>query len=197
MSYYDELARASDRARRVGWESLAMQRLRFEAVRARLLPGEGVLDLGAGLGDLGRHLLAHGHTGAYLGLEQDPALLAAAARLEPSVALEAGDLFATSRRAPVAVALGALVDGSRLTSDGVRFARLRRLVAAVRAASTRLGLVVVAKQEAIEARPVLSADPALGGMRAAELPWLAPDASLVDLSEVDWLVELAANRQAS
>ncbi len=190
MSYYDELARASDRARRVGWESVAMQRLRFEAVRRSLGPGEAVLDLGAGLGDLGRYLAEHGHTGTYVGVERDPALVASAQALVPAVEVVAGDLFACTLRAPVVAAVGVLVDGSSLRSDATRFGRLRRLFEVVTRAATRVGVIVVAKQEAIESRPVLNADPALGGMRATELAWLAPDAELEDLSDVDWVVRL-------
>lgn len=191
-SYYDDLARASDAARRVGWESLAAQRARFEAVRAELLPGEAVLDLGAGLGDLGRHLQENDHRGRYLGLERDPELVRLGRARSPRVELELGDALEVdlARVADVVVAIGALVDGASLRSDGVRFGRLRRWLEVVSRAATRLGLVVVAKQEAIEARPVLAADPALGGMRATELAWLAPDAELVDLSPVDWLVRL-------
>lgn len=197
LGYYDELARASDRARRVGWESLAMQAARYRAVSERVGVDESVLDLGAGLGDLGRHLLAVGHRGAYLGIERDAALLAEAARLEPRVAVEAGDVLTCEHRADVVVALGTLVDGTSLRDDGVRFGKLRRLVGAVTRARTRLGLIIVAQQEAIEARPVLASDPALGGMRQAELAWLAPDATLVELSAVDWLVLLPAARQGS
>ncbi|MFO0745386.1 MAG: hypothetical protein U1F43_06900 [Myxococcota bacterium] len=197
--YYRDLARATDPARRVGWESLAMQRLRFAAVRAELVADDGVLDLGAGLGDLGRYLQENDHPGAYLGIERDAELVRLGRAMAPPVALELGDALASVRVAAVAVALGTLVDGSSLRSDGVRFTRLRALFAAVRRASTRLGLVVVAKQEAIEARPVLAADDALGGMRAAELAWLEPDgaAELVDLSPVDWLVRLRRGRSAS
>lgn len=192
MAYYDELARASDTARRVGWESVAMQHRRFAAVAARLGRDESVLDLGAGLGDFGRYLAAHGHRGAYLGIERDASLLAAGLVMEPRVALHAGDLFACELRADVVVAIGALVDGRGLRSDGVRFGRLRQMFAAVARAAARVGVVIVAKQEAIEARPVLAADEALGGMRASELAWLAPTGELVDATEVDWLVVLPA-----
>ncbi|MCC6622679.1 MAG: hypothetical protein IT385_15560 [Deltaproteobacteria bacterium] len=188
--YYDALARASDRARRVGWESVARQHLRFEAVRAALRPGEAVLDLGAGLGDLGRYLLERGHDGAYLGVERDPSLVASARGISPAVAVELGDLFACDRRAPVVAAIGTLVDGASLRSDATRFGRLRRLFEVVRGAATRLGVIVVARQEALEARPALAADPALGGMRRAELAWLAPDAELEELTDVDWVVRL-------
>jgi len=185
VAYYDELARASDRARRVGWESLAMQERRFACVATHVSEHDAVLDLSAGLGDLGSYLRLHGHRGAYLGIERDPALLALA-----HADVRAGDLFACEARADVVVAIGALVDGSSLHSDGVRYGRLRRLLEVARACASRLAIVIVAKQEAIEARPVLAADEALGGMRAAELAWLAPDATLIDLSDVDWALTL-------
>jgi len=189
--YYDALARATDRARRVGWESVARQHARFEVVRAAVRTGEAVLDLGAGLGDLGRYLAARSHDGAYLGVERDSALVASARALTPHVDVEEGDALACPHRAPVVAALGTLVDGASLRSDGVRFGRLRRLFDAVRGASTRVGVIVVARQEEIEARPALAADPALGGMRRSELAWLAPDAELEALSDVDWVVRLS------
>ncbi len=66
--YYGELVAHPDPARAVGWESAAAQAARFEVVRRFVRPGDRVLDLGAGLGDLGRHLQMHAWSGDYLGL---------------------------------------------------------------------------------------------------------------------------------
>lgn len=182
--YYGELATHPDPARAVGWESAPAQRARFEVAARHIRPGDRVLDLGAGLGDLGRFLLASGWRGDYLGLERDPRLLARGRATHPEVAVRAADFLVDAcGQADVVVAIGVLVDGRSLRSDGVRFSRVRRLLGVVRAATLRTGIVVLLDQDRLEAHPILSAEPALGGVRRAELAWLAPDANVEPVLE--------------
>lgn len=189
--YYGELAHHPDPARAVGWESGAAQAARFEVVRGHVRPGDRVLDLGAGLGDLGRFLLATGWRGDYLGLERDPRLIARGLAKPPAVALERADFLVDPLPpADVVVAIGVLVDGRSLRSDGVRFGRLRRLFEVARAAARRTAVLVLLDQDRLEAHPILSAEPALGGIRRAELAWLAPDAELVPVLALDLAVIL-------
>lgn len=189
--YYGELAHHPDPARAVGWESGAAQAARFGVALGHLRPGDRVLDLGAGLGDLGRFLGAAGWHGEYLGLERDPRLVARGRAKAPAVALERGDFLVDPLPpADVVIAIGVLVDGRSLRSDGVRFGRLRRLFEVARAAARRTAIVVLLDQDRLEVHPILSAEPALGGMRRAELAWLAPDAELVPVLELDLAVIL-------
>jgi len=180
--YYGELFAHPDPARAVGWESAAAQATRFEVVRRFVAPGDSVLDLGAGLGDLGRYLAACGWSGDYLGIERDPRLIARGLARTPPVALRHADFLVDPLpTAAVVAAIGVLVDGRSQRSDGVRFARVRRLIEVVRAAATRVGVIVVLDQDQLEAHPILALEPALGGVRQAELAWLAPDAEVVPL----------------
>lgn len=193
--YYGELAAHPDRARAVGWESAEAQATRFELVRRHVRPGDRVLDLGAGLGDLGRYLLAHETPCTYLGLERDPRLLARGRLLEPAVALDAADLYVDPLpRAELVVAIGVLVDGRSLRSDATRFARLRRLLTLARTAATRAAIVVALDQDRLEAHPVLCHEPALGGIRRGEIPWLAPDAEVLPLLALELALVLTSDR---
>lgn len=187
--YYRDLASHPDPARVVGWESRLAQLARYECVRAALEPGDSVIDLGAGLGDLGRYLAAS--EVSYRGLEVRPELVARGRALPPPVNLVEADAFSPppTPSATVSAAIGALVDGSRLTDDATRFARLRRLISAALSHASRLAVLIVARQAA------LTPDPALGGLRDAELPWLLPAGTalhrLDDLLPTDIVLYLA------
>lgn len=177
-AYYDELAGHPDPARAVGWESRTAQLARYDFVAGLIRPGDRVLDLGAGLGDLGRHLAARGAVD-YVGLEREPTLLARGRAMSPTVDLRAADFMADPwPEADVVVAIGVLVDGASLRQDAVRFGRLRRLIARMRTAHPRTAVLVALDQDLLERHPILSREPALGGLRRAEQPWLAPDAVL-------------------
>ncbi len=171
--YYRDLASHPDPARVVGWESRLAQLVRFACVRAALEPGDTVVDLGAGLGDLGRYLAPTGTP--YHGLEARPELVSRGLAAPPPVDLRQADAFTCpdAPSATVSVAIGALVDGSPLTDDTTRFTRLRRMFAATLAHASRLAVLVVARQDA------LPSDPALGGLRDAELAWLLPSGTAV------------------
>lgn len=177
-AYYDELAGHPDPARAVGWESRPAQLARYDFVAGLIRPGDRVLDLGAGLGDLGRHLAARGAVD-YVGLEREPTLLARGRAMSPTVDLRAADFMADPwPEADVVVAIGVLVDGTALRNDAVRFGRLRRLLERMTAARARHAILVTLDQDALERHPILSHEPALGGLRRAEQPWLAPAARL-------------------
>jgi SAM-dependent methyltransferase len=182
--YYRDFEAHPDRARAVGWESQAGQAARFEVVAKHCRNGDRVLDLGAGLGDLGRHLT--GLAVSYCGLERDPRLLARGQALEPRVLLEARDIFEGALpEAEVVAAIGCLVDGTSLRNDAIRFGRLRRLIGRASEAATRTAIVIVLDQDALERHPLRREDPALGGIRRAEVAWLAPEATVVPLLGTD------------
>ncbi len=190
--YYGELVAHPDPARAVGWESAAAQAARFEVVRRFVRPGDRILDLGAGLGDLGRHLQMHAWSGDYLGLERDARVFARGLARTPSVALRRADFLAEPvGSAEVVAAIGVLVDGRSQRSDALRFARARRLIEVVRAAATRTGIIIVLDQDRLEAHPILREEPALGGLRLAELAWLALDAEVVPLLSLDLALVLS------
>ncbi len=176
--YYAELASHPDPARVVGWESRLAQMTRFASVQAVVRPGDAVLDLGAGLGALGPYLHQGGCDCNYIGVERDARFVARARASSPPVALQLGDAFpedpASLPQADVVAAIGALVDGSSMRAAGYRFGRLRRMFAAVAAASRRVGVIVAARQEELSADPLKSNDPCLGGIAPGELAWLLP-----------------------
>lgn len=197
--YYATFAGHPDPARQVGWEDLARQAHRFEFVRRLLAPGDVVLDVGAGLGALGRHLMVHGHRGAYLGLERDAVFVARARLLDPPIHLVHRDALAGPAwpEADVVALVGVLVDGAALTSDGERFKRLRLFLERALAAARKAVVLVTLKQEALEADPIRSLEPALGGVRLTELPWLLgerPYAVDDDLSPLDRIVVIPTTR---
>lgn len=176
--YYGELVAAPDRFRAVGWESEAGAHRRYEAVLDHLRTGDSVLDLGAGLGELGRYLLGRLEV-TYVGVERDSRLIARARSFLPHVALiEADFMSAPLERADVVVLIGAAVDGGAMRDDGVRFGKLRRMFERARVLGRREVLAVVLDQDVLEKDPVRSLEPALGGMRMAELPWLCPEGRL-------------------
>jgi SAM-dependent methyltransferase len=184
--YYGELAGHPDRARAVGWECTAAQAARFELVRRYVRADDRVLDLGAGLGDLGRHLRARGFAGSYLGLERDPRLIARGLASAPPVELRAADfLIDPLPGADVVAAIGVLVDGASLRSDALRYGRLRRLLSVCRASASRVAVIVLLDQDRLEAHPILAEEPALGGIRRGEIAWLAPDAEVVLAGELE------------
>jgi hypothetical protein len=191
--YYGELAAHPDPARAVGWESRAAATCRYVAACAELRPGDEVLELGAGLGDFGRFLAERSLAVAYRGLERDPRLITRAHAMAPPVNLELGDLFsAAPRSADLVVAIGALVDGGPLRSDGVRFTRLRRLIEVARGAARRHAVLILLDQDLLERDPIRSCEPALGGIRPAEVPWLAPDAQVTRPLPTDLCLVLPA-----
>jgi len=171
--YYGEVFAHPDPARAVGWEDAARQAARFEGVARWVREGDRVLDLGAGLGDLGRYLDARVGV-RYVGLERDERLLARGRAMQPEVALHRADFMVDPLpRAEVVAAVGVLVDGRSLRDDGVRFGRVRALLERVAGAATRTGVVVLLDQDRLEADPIRRVEPALGGVRLAEVPWLA------------------------
>ena len=173
---------APERFRAVGWESAAGAHARYQAIVEHLREGDQVLDLGAGLGELGRFLRGR-RAVDYLGVERDGRLVARARTLEPVVSLiEADFMTASLEPADVVVLVGAMVDGGSLRADGVRFGKLRRMFERARGLARREVLAVVLDQDVLERDPVRSLETALGGMRPAELPWLCPEGSVERLS---------------
>lgn len=172
--YYASLATHPDPARVVGWESPLLQAFRFEAALACVRPGDVLLDVGCGLGALGTYALAGGRDVDYLGVDAIPAMVARGRAAAPGLDLRVADALAEPLPAcDVAVAVGTLIGGGSLRSDGLRLARFRRLTAAMTAAARRAVVWVVLDQDALEARPALAADHALGGVRPAEVAWVA------------------------
>jgi SAM-dependent methyltransferase len=189
--YYGELAAHPDPARAVGWEHSTAQAERFDVVTRFVRDGDALLDLGAGLGDLGRHLARRGWTGDYRGIERDERLLARGRARSPPVALTHGDFTLDDcGEADVVAAIGVLVDGRWHRSDAIRFARLRRLLEIARRAARRCAIVIALDQDRLEAHPTLSLEPALGGVRRSEIPWLAPDAEVQPLGELELVLIL-------
>lgn len=172
--YYAELARASDAARRAGWRHRLEQAARFELVRALARPGDALLDLGCGTGALRDYLRLASVDVTYRGVEQAPHLVAEARATCGADAIVVADaLEADLAGADLVVAVGVMVDGRPLRDDGARFALARRWLARVAALSGRVGTLLVLDQDALDGRPGLRAEPALGGVRRAEVPWLA------------------------
>jgi SAM-dependent methyltransferase len=171
--YYGELHGHSDPARAVGWEDATRQAARFEAVARYVREGDRVLDLGAGLGALGRFLATRVEV-RYLGIERDPRLFERGRAMQPEVALRCADFMVEALpEAEVVAAVGVLVDGRSLRDDGVRFGRVRALLERVAGAARRVGVVVLLDQDRLEADPIRRLEPALGGVRIGEVPWLA------------------------
>lgn len=193
--YYGELSGAAARHRAVGWESEAAAVARYDAVARRIRDGERVLDLGAGLGELGRHLVRQVSDGGpavrYTGLERDRRLVERGRLIEPTVELVLGDFMVDPLEvADVVVFVGALVDGASLRDDGVRFGRLRRMLERARAVARREVVLVVLDQDLLERDPVRSNERALGGLRLNEVPWLAPEAQVERVLASDLLVAI-------
>ena len=187
--YYGELARATALHRAVGWESEDAALARYEAVARRLRAGDRVLDLGAGLGELGRHLgrreRGEGVAVHYVGLERDARLVERSRGLEPKVEVRLGDFMVDPLEvADVVVFVGALVDGFSLRDDGVRFGRLRRMLERARAVARREVILVVLDQDLLERDPVRSNERALGGLRLGEVPWLSPEGQMAHVERV-------------
>lgn len=96
--YGDTLGEGDNDAERVGWESPAVQQLRFEALLEALAPADlgpqtRVLDVGCGLGDLVGHLERTGRTVDYLGIDVLPEMIAGARLRYPHARFEQADLF--------------------------------------------------------------------------------------------------------
>ena len=173
--FYAALAGADDDARVAGWEHPLGQATRFEAALAPVCPGDAVLDVGCGPGGLLPYLAAVRPGSGYVGVEQLPAMLAKARARFPQGDFRERDALddAPLPEADVVVAVGALVDGSSLRDDGVRFTRLRRLAERCLAASRRCAVLVALDQDVVDARLMFRAEEALGGLRASEAAWLA------------------------
>ena len=188
--YYGELVHATERHRAVGWENEVATHTRYEAVLGRVRTGDFVLDLGAGLGELGRYLSARREV-SYLGVERDARLVARGRLIEPVMPLEEADfMVADLPTADIVALVGAVVDGASLRSDAVRFGRLRRLFERAQSFARREVVVVVLDQDALERDPIRSQEVALGGMRLAELAWLAPDARVERILATDLVVTM-------
>lgn len=180
--YYAELATHQSRARAVGWENLERQEARYAWVSQHYLPGDTVLDLGAGLGDFGRYLHRRHPDMHYIGVEQDADVLKRASLDGETVTLKAGSFYDLPlESADLVVAIGCLVDGSSLRQDGVRFGKLRRLFERALSLARRKVVLVLLDQDALEAHLLRSQESALGGIRLSEVPWLAPEAEVVRL----------------
>lgn len=175
-SYYDALSASADTpARRAGWEHALGQAARFEAALAPVVAGDLVLDVGCGLADLAPYLSEVRPGTRYLGLDALPSMVDAARARHPGVDVRVMDALADGPLpdADVVVAVGALVSGVSLSDDASRFTRARDLARACLTAARRCAVLVALDQDALETRPALAAEPALGGLRAAEAPWVA------------------------
>jgi len=177
--YYDDHAAHPDAARRVGWRNALGQTYRFQLVgelldalggEARLDAAAGqqrLLDVGCGLGDLFGFLRRTSRRVDYRGIDVRQDFVEAARRRHPDARFSCVDyLDGPLERAEFVVAIGALVGGE---SEDDRLARLRQMVEVCAAAASRAALFVVLRAEEVEARPVLSLDPALVGATASEL----------------------------
>jgi len=82
---------------RVGWESAALQKLRFEALLQAFdtqpRSHATLLDVGCGLGDLVPYLAATGRDFEYTGVDIHPAMIAEARQRYPDARFEVADVF--------------------------------------------------------------------------------------------------------
>lgn len=172
--YYAALRGHADPARRVGWRGRLGQAARYEAAIAVIKTGETVLDLGCGLADLSRYLTASGVTVNYHGVDSDPTMVAAARTRHPGVQIDVRDYaYDPLPAADVVVAVGALVSGAALTERRVRLNAVRALARAAFSSARRVAALVLLRQEVVQSRVSLAVDPALGGIAASEVAWLA------------------------
>jgi hypothetical protein len=177
--YYAELHASGDPTRAAGWRHPIEQAMRFEvALELAPSPLGSILDLGCAAAALREYVDATGRPrGAYTGVE----LYAAAAALGAPMGGEGdrvlvGDLHALDLPACDAVfAVGAAVDG-RARGDLARVAHVARLVRRAAALARGYLCVVALDQRAVEANPILGAEPALLGVSAGELGAIARDA---------------------
>jgi len=102
-------------AERVGWESTAVQRVRFESLLQALAPGDldastRLLDVGCGLGDLYGYLAETGREVDYTGIDVLPAMIEEARERHPGARFEVRDLLEmdTDRSWDVVICSGGL-----------------------------------------------------------------------------------------
>lgn len=90
----DALLRHGWHANALYWSSRAAQETRFAVLaEVGLRPGDRLLDVGCGFGDLAVYLRGQGHAIDYTGIDLSPELIAAGRERYPGLALHAGDLF--------------------------------------------------------------------------------------------------------
>lgn len=94
--YYETAVKKhGDSLSALGWKSHYSQFARFEALFSQwhLAPGDAVLDVGCGFGDLVDFLSENAIPVNYLGIDLSPAMIAQAKKNHPGFQFEVGDLF--------------------------------------------------------------------------------------------------------
>jgi SAM-dependent methyltransferase len=98
------LARHGPTLAALDWNDTASQLLRFRVLTGiGLAPGDRLLDVGCGLGDLLGYCAARGVAVEYVGIDPVPGMIAAARRRFPGVRFEAWDLLTVADGALPAV----------------------------------------------------------------------------------------------
>lgn len=158
--YYDELYQSEDPTRQAGWRHRLEQALRFEIALEVVdeLHRAHLIDLGCGPGGLIAYLRARGaQVGGYCGVDALPEAIAAARQRVPDAQFLHAEIAAWRQHAEapertsfdVAVAIGALVDGTPVRSARARRRRARDLIAcAVSSAPRGAAIVLTHRQEA-------------------------------------------------
>lgn len=124
--YSRALEEGVDDAQRVGWESLAIQKLRFEALLEGVAESDltsgalSVLDVGCGMGDLVAHLQGTGRAVQYTGIDLHPEMIARARARFPEHRFECRDVRSIDERYDVVLCSGAL--SVRLESEEASWA---------------------------------------------------------------------------
>ncbi|MFU8806835.1 MAG: class I SAM-dependent methyltransferase [Bradymonadaceae bacterium] len=189
--YYDELGEGGDAVRWAGWRHRIAQALRFEVAleAVDLVGARTLLDVGCGPGALSSYVEATGRDLDYLGIDRYVRVIEHARQrhFEPPRgqeakenlgvrSFEAWDVFdgrLDGRSFDAVVAVGTLVSGEVVASEGERQMRLRRLVERLSDLAAGVACLVVLDQDVLESRPLMTLDPALMGARETELTSLA------------------------